>query len=410
MTFRTRPSRPNRQDKNPRGRSSAGPSARPDRPAMTKGPRQGPMRDRFAATGMPDAHPSRGSGAKGGYSTKAPFDRNEKAKRPFERGSSRPGFKAPFERGSSRPQPTSPAGVRDGRPARRPDMAPTTPFVRTAPMSQVDVDPLPPHIVFGKRPVAASLERARALETPQMIKSLHVMGDEWALPGPVADLVAQARALGIKVQMTPPGAAFVVPDAANHQRVALTLADVPVQDESSFLLALRKEEDEWKNLRGCVGVLCDQIQDPQNFGAILRTAAFFGCRFVAFAKDRQAPLSGAALRASAGGAVSLDLVRATNLSRLARDLKQAGLWIVTSSCDPKSPISGSIPLDRPYVVIVGNEERGVRPDLAKQADFTVRIPGGRPMLDSLNVSVATGVLLASLSTGAAPQEDAAPEV
>lgn len=264
-------------------------------------------------------------------------------------------------------------------------------------------------IVYGKRPVAAVMQRAKEQGSSASVQCLHVMGQEAGLPPPLEALVKEARALGIAVRLTPAGTPFVVPDSANHQRVALTLTEVPVLDESECLASLQATKAEWSDKQGCLGLICDHVQDPQNFGGILRTAAFFGCRFVAFAKDRQAPLSSAALRASAGGAASLDLVRATNLSRLVKELKNAGLWVVATSCAPDAQHISSVPLDRPYVLIVGNEERGVRPELTQNADYSVRISGGRPMLDSLNVAVATGVLLASLNPAGCPKGTQAPE-
>jgi 23S rRNA (guanosine2251-2'-O)-methyltransferase len=165
------------------------------------------------------------------------------------------------------------------------------------------------------------------------------------------------------------------------------------------MAGLQRDKEQLLEQRGCVGVICDHVQDPQNFGAIMRTAAFFRCRFIAFAKDRQAPLSSAALRASAGGAAALELVKVTNLARLVEELKHAGLWVVASTCDREASLPNAVPCDRPYVLIVGNEERGVRPELLKHADYRIKIPGGSATLDSLNVAVATGVLLSTLSGG-----------
>jgi len=142
-------------------------------------------------------------------------------------------------------------------------------------------------------------------------------------------------------------------------------------------------------------LVLDRIQDPQNFGAILRSAAFFGVDGVIISKEQQAPVNETAIKASAGGAFHLKIARETNLHQTIRSLKEAGYWIATSAV--KSPLSISeMDVQIPLAVIVGNEGSGVKRILREKSDLTFSIPQlGK--IDSLNVSVATGIICYEIS-------------
>ncbi|HEY9164906.1 MAG TPA: 23S rRNA (guanosine(2251)-2'-O)-methyltransferase RlmB [Candidatus Kryptonia bacterium] len=137
-------------------------------------------------------------------------------------------------------------------------------------------------------------------------------------------------------------------------------------------------------------LLLDRIQDPQNFGAILRTASFFGIDGVVISREGQAPLNETAVKASAGGAFHIKIARESNLHQTMTYLKEKGFWIATSVV--KSPVTiRELDLKLPLAVLLGNEGSGVRKLLRDKSDFTFSIPqAGR--MDSLNVSVATGII------------------
>jgi 23S rRNA (guanosine2251-2'-O)-methyltransferase len=243
------------------------------------------------------------------------------------------------------------------------------------------------------------LEKCRTLENPaQTLESLHIMAPADRLPDALAPFVEKATALGVKVKYTPVAEEFLVPSECNHQRIALSIREFPSMEWEDLDEKLAGySQQEMASRRGCVGVICDQIQDPHNFGAIMRSAAFFGAEFVVFAKDRQAPVSAAVVRTSAGAAAVLDLVKVTNISRVLADLKNRGLWIVATDCGGEAVGLGDVPNDRPYVLVLGNEEKGVRAEILRAADYRVRIPGGQGTLDSLNAAVAAGVALFALN-------------
>ncbi len=137
-------------------------------------------------------------------------------------------------------------------------------------------------------------------------------------------------------------------------------------------------------------LILDRIQDPQNFGAILRSAAFFKVDGVIISKEQQAPINETVIKTSAGGAFHLKIARETNLHQTIMSLKKEGYWIATSAA--KAPLTISeMDTKVPLAIIIGNEGSGVKRILRDKSDMTFSIPQlGK--IDSLNVSVATGII------------------
>ncbi len=137
-------------------------------------------------------------------------------------------------------------------------------------------------------------------------------------------------------------------------------------------------------------LMLDRIQDPQNFGAILRSAAFFHADGVIISKENQAPVTETVIKASAGGAFHIMIARETNLHQVLVQLKEKGYWIATSSANSPLEIT-NVDFKIPLAVIVGNEGSGVKRILREKSDITFSVPRlGK--IDSLNVSVATGII------------------
>jgi len=103
----------------------------------------------------------------------------------------------------------------------------------------------------------------------------------------------------------------------------------------------------------------DTIQDPQNLGAIFRTAAFFGVRGILLTKDRSASLTGTAYDVASGGVEHVPFSIQTNLSRTFDIAKEAGLWILGTSEHAEQPLN-TFSADRPWLLALGNEETGIR--------------------------------------------------
>lgn len=139
-------------------------------------------------------------------------------------------------------------------------------------------------------------------------------------------------------------------------------------------------------------VALDQVTDPHNLGAILRSSAAFGAQAVVVPKDKSAPLNDAAVRASAGAAAYVPLIRVTNLARAIRQLRDQGLWAVAADAGGDSTL-WEIDLAEPTVFVLGAEGRGLRPGVKRACDLIAALPLTGPVR-SLNVSVTAGIALA----------------
>ena len=136
----------------------------------------------------------------------------------------------------------------------------------------------------------------------------------------------------------------------------------------------------------------DSLQDPQNLGAIFRAAAFFGIRGIIMTTERSAPMTATVYDIAAGGVEHVPMVQAINLKQALEKAKEAGLWILGTSEHAKETLS-SVARDRPWLVVVGNEEKGMRRLTEESCDVICAIPPAGDGVTSLNVSVATGILL-----------------
>ena len=137
-------------------------------------------------------------------------------------------------------------------------------------------------------------------------------------------------------------------------------------------------------------VLLDEIEDPHNFGAIIRSAECVGAHGIIIKNRNQAMITAAVVSASAGASEFMKIARVTNISKTIDELKKEGVWFACADMDgspmTETNLKGRIGL------VVGNEGSGVSRLVKEKCDFVVKIPM-KGHIDSLNVSVATGVLL-----------------
>jgi len=140
----------------------------------------------------------------------------------------------------------------------------------------------------------------------------------------------------------------------------------------------------------------DQIQDPHNVGAIFRTAAFFGIAGIIVTRDRSAPMNGTVYDVASGGIESVPFGNPANLAHALEVAKQAGLWVLGASEHANKDLR-EVDRERSWVLVLGNEESGLRRLTAETCDELCRI-SSHGSVGSLNVSVAAGVLMAALTT------------
>jgi 23S rRNA (guanosine2251-2'-O)-methyltransferase len=155
-----------------------------------------------------------------------------------------------------------------------------------------------------------------------------------------------------------------------------------------------REEDLFDALSGVSDPLLlalDGVQDPHNLGACLRTADACGVLALIVPRDRAAQMNAAARKVAAGAAENTPVVSVTNLARTLALLKDAGLWIVGADADgPKK--AQEVDLTGPRVLVLGAEGTGLRHLTRQRCDWLVKLPS-QGAVESLNVSVATGMLL-----------------
>ena len=145
-----------------------------------------------------------------------------------------------------------------------------------------------------------------------------------------------------------------------------------------------------------VWLALDCLQDPQNLGAIFRSAAFFGVKGIMMTTERSAPMSSVVYDISCGGVESIPFVPVINLQRAFEKAKESGLWILGTSEHAKQSVK-KVDKDRGWLLVVGNEEKGIRRLTEESCDMMCTIPAASQGVTSLNVSVATGILLSHLT-------------
>ncbi len=138
-------------------------------------------------------------------------------------------------------------------------------------------------------------------------------------------------------------------------------------------------------------VILDSIEDPRNFGAILRSCAAFGVDGVIVPKDHAAGLSSTVAKTAEGALEHLKIARVTNLTRGIEQLKEAGIWVLGVESGQKQ-ILDQVDLKVPLALILGNEGKGIRRLVREHCDFLASIPASGS-IHSLNVSVAAGIAL-----------------
>ncbi|MFA5466307.1 MAG: 23S rRNA (guanosine(2251)-2'-O)-methyltransferase RlmB [Candidatus Izemoplasmatales bacterium] len=138
-------------------------------------------------------------------------------------------------------------------------------------------------------------------------------------------------------------------------------------------------------------LMLDEIQDPHNLGAILRSAEAGGVCAVIIPKNRSVGITPAVIKASSGAIEYVKIVEVTNLTQTVEKLKEEGFWIVGTSLDGKTSYE-EIYVDRPLCIVIGNEGKGMGRLLKEHCDLVVTIPMlGK--INSLNASVGAGIII-----------------
>lgn len=170
-----------------------------------------------------------------------------------------------------------------------------------------------------------------------------------------------------------------------HQGV-IALAAVREYCTVTDILAIAEERGEAPFV-----IVCDEISDPHNLGAIIRTAESAGVHGIVIPKRRSAGLTSIVDKTSAGAAEHMAVSRVANLSSAIKELKDAGLWIYGSAAEGSSPM-WQTDLKGPMCLVIGSEGDGMGRLITESCDFLVSIPM-RGQVSSLNASTAAAVLI-----------------
>jgi len=232
-------------------------------------------------------------------------------------------------------------------------------------------------IIFGRNSVAEALKSGRSIN-----KVLIAKGPR---QGSVKEIIGDARGMGLIVQEVEPAKLDELADGQRHQGIVALAAPVTYV-EVEDILAIAEEKNEPPFI-----VLLDELEDPHNVGAILRTADAAGVHGVLIPKRRSCPISGTVAKTSAGAVEYVPVARIGNVNQTLKQLKAAGLWVVGADMDGDKEYYDT-DLKGPMVVVIGSEGKGIGRLTKEQCDFLVRIPM-KGKINSLNASVACSLLL-----------------
>lgn len=201
--------------------------------------------------------------------------------------------------------------------------------------------------------------------------------------GPIRSITREARKHDTIISYVSRERLDQLSETGKHQGViAYAAAYEYAEVEDILALAAQKGEPPFI-------ILLDNIEDPHNLGAIIRTANLAGAHGVIIPKRRAAGLTATVAKASAGALNYTPVAKVTNLSRTMEELKEKGMWFVCADMDGE--LMYRLNLTGPIGLVIGNEGEGVSRLVKEKCDFTAAIPM-KGDIDSLNASVAAGVL------------------
>ena len=220
-----------------------------------------------------------------------------------------------------------------------------------------------------------------AFRSGKQVDKLYVL--DGCQDGPVRTIVREARKHDTIIQFVEKERLAQLSETGRHQGV-IAYAAAYEYSEVSDMLELARERGEDPFI-----ILLDNIEDPHNLGAIIRTANLAGAHGVIIPKRRAVGLTATVAKTSAGALNYTPVAKVTNLKKTMEELKKEGLWFVCA--DMGGEAMYDLNLTGPIGLVIGNEGEGVSRLVKETCDFVASIPM-KGDIDSLNASVATGVL------------------
>lgn len=231
-------------------------------------------------------------------------------------------------------------------------------------------------IIYGKNPVK------EAIEASQPLTKIFIAHGLFKSSADVLKELAKKR--NVPIREVPRAKLTTLVGHDRHQGIVALISSAEYGSiDDVFCHARQKNEPP-------LIALLDEIQDPHNFGAIIRSAEAFGIHGIIIPKDRSVGITDAVAKTSAGAFAHVIVARVINLAQTMEQLKREGLWLVAADQNAISQID-EVDYKQPLGVVIGSEGKGVRRLIKEKCDFLVRIPMvGK--INSLNTSVAAAIL------------------
>lgn len=235
-------------------------------------------------------------------------------------------------------------------------------------------------IIFGRNSVAEAIKAERPLD------SILVARGERG--GSVPKIIADAKNADIPVKEVDRKKLDYMCGHANHQGI-IAVGAVKAYCSVDDIFACAEERGESPFI-----IVCDEIEDPHNLGAIIRTAEAAGAHGVIVPKRRSAPLSFAVSKTSAGAVEFMNVARVTNIPQTVEELKSRGVWVYCADMDGE--VFYNADLKGAVALVIGSEGKGVGRLVKEKCDAVLSMPM-KGKINSLNASVAAGILMYEIS-------------
>jgi len=234
-------------------------------------------------------------------------------------------------------------------------------------------------IIYGRHPVLAAL---RQPESPlEEIIVAQGAGGKW-----LHEVKRLARAAGVRLRVQERAALDRVCGSPNHQGILARRGSYVYRDLAELL------DDLTILTEPALLVAADSLTDPMNLGNLCRSACAAGAHGLIIPKDRAAGVTPVVIKAAAGALEYLAVYRVTNLADCLARLKDAGLTIVGTDAAAAESIYDT-DLTRPLALVIGSEDKGLRPRVRQQCDLVASIPMAAPLIGSLNAAASGAVAL-----------------
>jgi 23S rRNA (guanosine2251-2'-O)-methyltransferase len=234
-------------------------------------------------------------------------------------------------------------------------------------------------IIYGKNPIIELLSNPSS-----EIEELYISRNDKS--NDASEILKTAKSRGIKTSSLTKESLSELCDTHSHQGIAARIKDYEYHNLADIVSRTKEKGDK------LLLIILDHLEDPQNLGAIIRTADVLGAHGVVIPKDRAASVTPAVVKASSGAVSYMPVSRVVNLANVIRDLKKGGVWIVGADSSSSTSVHQEDFKNLDIALVIGNEGKGLSQKIKSECDFLVSIPQSGKV-SSLNASVAAGVMI-----------------